>query len=235
MLKFTKLLILFIVICNCGELFCQSKFSLGGKELLLVEKETQQEGDWTNPTLLEVYESGENGKKLLLKHLLLECDIDHNSEGCEVGGYLVTDSTLTLYSYWVWAGDAPVSPYGARVQVFAPSPEGDLFLKDSRLYIENIHSDYISYYISSLTKDQEDTIGIRGQIFLHQKAKNQAERDLFRAYIRKVQKQYNGRFVYGKASDALLLEVRRFLKKEIAAATKGWEVYYGESSFGYRR
>ncbi len=57
-------------------------------------------------------------KKKLLSHVLKDKWGDGNSESLELGNYVLSDSLLTFYSFWCRRGDAPVSPYGARVQKY---------------------------------------------------------------------------------------------------------------------
>ena len=72
----------------------------------------------------------------LLTHIILKSEGDCNSESIELGTFETTDTTIIFYSYWTRAGDAPVSPFGVRKQIYSVDRNGKLNLTKAELYIE---------------------------------------------------------------------------------------------------
>jgi hypothetical protein len=79
-------------------------------------------------------------KTKLLTHTIFETSGDCDSETLELGTYEIKDSTITFYSYWAHAGDAPASPYGVRKQIYTISYNGKMKLTEKKSYTE-IHDD----------------------------------------------------------------------------------------------
>ncbi len=162
-----------------------------------------------------------NGKQLLT-HTILYNSGDHNSEELELGDYDVSDSTITFYSYWAWGGDAPIAPFGGRIQTYKIQPDGRLLFEKGEIYIE------------------EGRAGFGGMIpeavkFLNEESPTtQAEKKEFAKYIKNVEDIYHAKFVYGAESNKLMKAVRNRLAKRIDEYTKNWKELY-KSSFGYKK
>lgn len=147
-------------------------------------------------------------KNTLKEHCLYDGIGDCNSESIELGGYKISDSSVTFYSFWCHTGDAPVSPWGARKQVFSPNRSGKLEMVYSELYLEAGNPGW------------PETKGVE---FLHEPVQTKADREDFHNYILLMEKKYQADFVYGKRADSLLKETRAFLKSEISRNTKHWK------------
>ena len=157
-------------------------------------------------------------KKLLTHTLSLE-EGDCNSQSVALGTYETGSSALTFYSYWARAGDAPVSPYGVRKQVYRVDKAGNLYLQKGELYIETSRPGWWEN---------------RGIKYLFEAPQNDSERTALAQYISEAEKNYGGRFVLGKAKDRLFTEVRSKLKGPIQRATGTWKKYYADKLGGYK-
>ncbi|MCC8152745.1 MAG: hypothetical protein LIP01_00110 [Tannerellaceae bacterium] len=113
---------------------------------------------------------------------------DTTSYSYKLGDYEATDSTLTIYTFWAKAGDAPVSPFGTQIQIYTPDSDGNWKKVSSELYIETVSA----YYIKSPQTRDNLTYHVGG-IYLHQKPQNKEEQKLFDNYIREVEKEYEGK------------------------------------------
>ena len=167
---------------------------------LVKEKITNDDG----PEIEIVNLYRENSLKLL-SHVLNEFSGDCNSESLELGNYTVTNSTITFYSFWCTTGDAPVSPYGARIQVYKVDKNGKVKLNSSQVYIESGRRGWIP-----------------GLEFLYKKPRTKKEKKVFKNYINKIESSYNAKFVFGKISEKLIKKVKLQLHKKIETATKHW-------------
>jgi len=185
-------------------------------------EQIEEEGEIGYPIrTLVMYRKDEGGWKKLLSHTLDERSGDHNSIAIELGSYKVEGNKVIFYSYWAKAGDAPASPYGARKQVYR---------------VENATAK-VRFYEASLSIDtgpmsmeSEKTQG--GSAYLTTVIRTEQERGWFRDYIRLVEQNYGGDFVYGEDAFELKQEVRASMKDRIAEATKDWEKEEAFRSFG---
>ena len=159
------------------------------------------------------------GETKLMTHTVREISGDCNSESIELGDYEITDSTITFYTYWNRAGDAPVSPYGARKQVNAVDQGGRLIPKQSEIYIETSKQGW------------KENKGIE---FLFSTPKNDTEKKELTTYINKVEKDFTSSFVLGTKKELLLKEVKTKLDNQIRSATKDWKKLFGNKFGGYK-
>ena len=155
-----------------------------------------------------------NGSSKLLSHILKESIGDCNSESLEIGDYTVTGSTITFYSFWCTRGDAPVSPYGARIQVYKADNNGQMILDSSQVYIEAGSAGWIP-----------------GLEFLFKKPTTNKEKEEFKTYIDEIESSYDATFVFGDDANELIKKVKEQLHKEITSTTKDWN---DENTFGIR-
>ena len=164
---------------------------------------------------LEIYR---NNKKLFT-HTISDIEGDCNSESVELGTFEIKDTTIIFYSYWTRAGDAPVSPYGVRKQVFSVDNMGNFKLSKAEIYIETSRQGWL------------DNKGIE---FLFIKPKTNADRKQLQNYIHKTEKEFNAGFVFGAAKKMLFKEVKLKLKRQIRAATKNWKTSYADRMGSYK-
>lgn len=156
-------------------------------------------------------------KKQLLSHILISSRGDCNSNSLEIGDYKISDSTLTFYSFWCTMGDAPVSPYGARKQIYKIHKDGKITLQSSAIYIETT----VTYW--------NENEGIQ---YLEKQPKNETERLALNRYIQKVEKEYHATFVLGDNAQQLISDVKEALDEQIQHETGDWDP---ETGFGIRR
>lgn len=169
--------------------------------------------------------------KPLLAVLHKDVWADSNSRSVMVGDYDATDSTFVLYHFWAKAGDAPVSPYGARIQTYGLEKEG-LILKESRIYLETMSDYYVNQY-----RDKENLDYHVGVVFLHAVPESADERQELNAYVRGVEREYGAEFVWGEEADRLLVTVRERLAAELRRYTRDWPEHFNknETGFGYKK
>ena len=158
-------------------------------------------------------------KLRLLTHIISKSEGDCNSESIELGTFETTETTITLYSYWTRAGDAPVSPFGVRKQIYSVDKNGNLKLTKAELYIETSRQGWGEN---------------KGIDYLFSTPKNDNQKKELIEYINDVEQTYNGKFIFGTAKDLLFTEVRIKLKRQIQAATKNWKKNYSDKIGGYK-
>ena len=185
--------------------------------LQTMEDETENELGATESFILLKFVTPKGPGKYGLKHTIYKGWGDCNSESLEIGGIEITDSSIILYSFWCHMGDAPVSPWGARKQVYVPKENGLLEMVYSELFVEASENGWEGY---------------EGSIYLYETPVTAEEKQLYRDYIHKVEKEYKADFVYGKRADDLLKEVKEFLAVSIQEQTSHWDPNVG---FGMRK
>ncbi|MEZ4924599.1 MAG: hypothetical protein R2780_15625, partial [Crocinitomicaceae bacterium] len=190
--------------------------TLSGQSYLLTVKEKESKEPGSKIKFLRIKLLNDS-IKYSFDHVLYEGIGDCNSESLEIGGYRLTDTTIILYSFWCHMGDAPVSPWGARKQIFVPDSTGKLLMFDSELYIEAGNPGW------------EETKGVE---FLHQIPETNDEKLAYVNYIHRMEKIYKADFVYGKEANDLLAEVRNQLRSEITKHTSHWNK---NAPFGFKR
>ena len=121
------------------------------------------------------------------------------------GSYEINGTNITLYSFWDRKGKVYDSPYGARIQHYEMLPDHTVVLKSSKLYIETARRSY----------DKESAMK-----FLFILPQTTSEKEAFQTYIRSVEKEYKGTFVYGDEARALLNEVQEALRRKIRSKWK---------------
>ena len=118
------------------------------------------------------------------------------------GAYEINGTTITLYSFWDRKGKVYDSPYGARIQSYEMLPNHTVVLKSSRIYIETARKSY----------DTES-----GMQYLFTLPKNDSEKEALQSYVKAVEKEYKGVFVYGDEANTLLKEVNDALRRKMKA------------------
>jgi len=193
----STLLLLFSLIA-----FSQTETILLNNYSFELKKETKVNVENENIQVLNLYRKDSTK---LLTHILNESIGDCNSESLKIGDYTVTDSTITFYSFWCTTGDAPVSPYGARIQMYNVDEKGKLKLDSSQVYIEGGRKGWIP-----------------GLDFLFKEPVTDKERKEFKTYIDEIESNYNATFVFNETAKELIKKVKQQLHKEIETETKTW-------------
>ena len=143
--------------------------------------------------VLRVYKEMRNNDLVFMFSLILKDRTGAcSAKSVEDGYYEVTDTGITLYSHWDRRGKAYDAPYGARVQVYTLNNNYDLERTSSRLYIETERQNY------------NETSGMQ---YLFQKPQNEEEEEALKAYIRSVEHNFKGLFVFGDEAKKLIAGV----------------------------
>lgn len=148
---------------------------------------------------------------------------DSNSMSVNIGDFDVEGDTLILYNFWVKAGDAPISPYGARIQRYRILGNGLISFISGEIYIETMSD----YYIHQ-NRDKEELGYNKGSQFLSLPPVTKQDKTILRRYIQGVEKEYNARFVYNNEASLLFQIVRKRLSKWIDFYTAKWIDTYRE-------
>ncbi|PTB83936.1 hypothetical protein C9926_00425 [Sulfurovum lithotrophicum] len=143
--------------------------------------------------VLRVYKEKRNNDLVFMFSLILKDRTGSCSDkSVEDGYYEVNDSGITLYSHWDRRGKAYDAPYGARIQVYTIDDNFNLAKTSSKLYIETERENY------------NETSGMK---YLFKKPQNQEEKAELDAYVRSVERNFKGTFVFGDEAKKLMAEV----------------------------
>jgi hypothetical protein len=150
---------------------------------------------------LQIYDDDQK----VLSHTISLIEGDCNSESVQLGGYETQNNRFILYTYWTRTGDAPVSPYGFRKQIYSVDEKGRLILVKGIIYIETTRKGWYEN---------------KGMDFLFKKPANKEQRQQLKDYIANVETAYQATFVKGADKEALIKEVGHKLRKEIATTVR---------------
>ena len=135
---------------------------------------------------------------LILKDKTGSC----SDKSLQEGAYEINGTTITLYSFWDRKGKVYDSPYGARIQQYDMLPNHTVVLRSSKVYIETARKSY----------DRES-----GMQYLFTPPKTALEKEVLDAYIKSVEKEYKGVFVFGEEAKMLLNAVHEALRRQMKA------------------
>ncbi len=119
------------------------------------------------------------------------------------GAYEINGTTITLYSFWDRKGKAYDSPYGARIQQYEMLPDHTVVLRSSKVYIETARKSY----------DKES-----GMQYLFTPPKTAFEKEALQTYVKSVERQFKGVFVFGEEAKMLLDEVHEAFRRKMKSA-----------------
>lgn len=123
-----------------------------------------------------------------------------SDKSMQEGAYEINGTNIKLYSFWDRKGKVYDSPYGARIQHYEMLPDHSVVLKSSKVYIEAARKSY-------------DTQS--GMQYLFSPPKKNTEKEALQSYVRSVEKEYKGVFIYGEEAKKLLKEVHDALKRKM--------------------
>ena len=153
--------------------------------------------------VLRLYREEQNNNLTFVFSLILKDRTGACSDkSMEDGYYEINGTKVTLYSHWDRRGKAYDAPYGARVQVYELKDNYNLVRTSSRLYIEMQRRNY--------SKDS-------GMKYLFKAPQTPEEKASLKAYVRAVEHQYNGTFVYGDEAKKLIKEVEDAMIRKMRA------------------
>lgn len=128
-----------------------------------------------------------------------------SDQSMQDGSYEINGTEITLYSFWDRKGKAYDSPYGARIQRYEMLPDHTVVLKSSKVYIETARKSY----------DTES-----GMKYLFSPPKTNTEIEALQAYIKSVEREYKGDFVYGDEAKSLIEEVHEAFRRKMKSKWK---------------
>lgn len=133
---------------------------------------------------------------LILKDRTGSC----SDQSMQDGSYEINGTKITLYSFWNRKGKAYESPYGARIQRYEMLPDHTVKRISSKIYIETERENY----------DKESAMK-----YLFTAPKNDKEKEALESYVKSVEKEYKGTFVYDDEAKRLISKVEKALVRKI--------------------
>ena len=125
-----------------------------------------------------------------------------SDQSMQDGSYEINGTEITLYSFWDRKGKSYDSPYGARIQRYEMLPNHTVALRSSKVYIETARINY----------DKES-----GMKYLFTPPKNNTETETLQMYVRSVEREYKGDFVYDDDAKKLIDDVQEALRRRMKA------------------
>jgi hypothetical protein len=153
--------------------------------------------------VMKFYKEERNNDLTFVLSLILKDDTGSCSDkSMQRGSYEINGTNIILYSFWDRKGKAYESPYGARIQRYEMLPNHTVVLKSSKVYIETARRSY----------DEES-----GMKYLFTPPETKTEREALQRYIRSVEKEYKGDFVYDDDAKELLEAVHESFRRKMKA------------------
>lgn len=154
---------------------------------------------------------------------------DSNSLSVNIGDFDIEGDTLILYNFWAKAGDAPISPYGARIQRYKLCENGSISFISGEIYIETMPD----YYIYQ--KMGKEELGYNsGSLFVRKTPNTEEKEAILRRYIQGVEEEYDAHFVCIDEARMLFQIVRMRLSKLLDFYTGQWRDTYHDNGFGFK-
>lgn len=156
--------------------------------------------------VMKLYKEERNNDLIFVLSLILKDSTGTCADkSMQTGSYEINGTYITLYSFWDRKGKAYDSPYGARIQRYEMLPNHTVVLKSSKVYIETTRRSY----------DEES-----GMKYLFTPPKNDSEKEAFQAYVKSVEREYKGVFVYDSEAKKLIEEVHEAFRRKMKAEWK---------------
>jgi exonuclease III len=153
--------------------------------------------------VLKFYKEERNNNLTFIFSLILDDSTGTCADkSIQTGSYEINGTNITLYTFWDRKGKAYDSPYGARIQYYEMLPNHTVVLKSSKVYIETARRSY----------DEQS-----GMKYLFIPPQTKTEKEAFKTYIKSVEKEYKGTFVYGNEAKRLIEEVHEALRRKMKA------------------
>ena len=193
-----------IILLTVSILFATAKLehvTLGNQDFSLVT-ESYDIYDSKGEVMKFYKEERNNDLTFVLSLILKDKTGSCADKSIQEGAYEINGTTITLYSFWDRKGKVYDSPYGARIQQYEMLPNHTVVLRSSKVYIETARKSY----------DPES-----GMKYLFIPPKNKSEKKALQSYVKAVEKEYKGIFVYGEESKTLLEEVYEALIRSMKA------------------
>lgn len=151
--------------------------------------------------VLRFYKEERNNDLTFIFSLILEDSTGTCADkSMQSGYYEINGTNIMLYSFWDRKGKSYDSPYGARIQHYQMLPNHTVVLKSSRVYIETSRKNY----------DQDS-----GMKYLFRTPKSSSEKVAFEKYVKSVEREYKGTFVFDDEAKRLMEEVLQALSRKM--------------------
>lgn len=145
-------------------------------------------------------EEQNNDLTFVLSLILKDSTGTCSDKSVQEGAYEINGTDITLYSFWDRRGKAYSSPYGARIQRYKMLPNHTVEQVLSQVYIETERENY----------NPES-----GMQYLFQAPQSNTEKEALKDYVKSVEKEYKGVFVYGEEAKRLMNEVQEALSRKM--------------------
>ena len=145
-------------------------------------------------------EERNNDLTFIFSLILLDSTGTCADKSMQSGYYEIHGTNIILYSFWDRKGKSYDSPYGARIQHYEMLPNHTVVLKSSRVYIETSRRNY----------DEES-----GMKYLFTSPQTQSEKESLAEYIKTVEREYKGVFVFGDEAKQLIDKVQEALSRKM--------------------
>lgn len=151
--------------------------------------------------VMKLYKEERNNDLLFVLSLILKDKTGTCADkSMQKGSYEINGTTITLYSSWDRKGKAYDSPYGARIQRYEMLPNHAVILRSSKVYIESSRKSY----------NPES-----GMKYLFDIPKTKTEREALQSYVKSIEREYKGTFVYGDEAQELIKDVQEALRRQM--------------------
>jgi len=170
---------------------------IGQQHFTFTEKNYDLYGD--KGITLTIYSYNNKKKNEIFSFIMENKSGPCSDKAVQVGTYEINGTKITFYSHWRRQGKAYTSPIGDRIQVYEVENNGTLKKISSRLYIERERRNY----------NKES-----GMKYLFTVPQTEEQRNSLLHYIKKVEKIFEGDFVYDKRAKELADEVGAALRRK---------------------
>ena len=156
--------------------------------------------------VMKLYKEERNNDLIFVLSLILKDSTGTCADkSMQTGTYEINGTDITLYSFWDRKGKSYDSPYGARIQRYEMLPNHTVVLKSSKVYIETARKSY----------DTES-----GMKYLFTSPKTNIQKEALQAYVKSVEKEYKGVFVYDNEAKKLIEEVHEEFRRKMKSKWK---------------
>jgi len=151
--------------------------------------------------VLRVYKEHHNHDLTFMFSLILKDRTGAcSNKSLEDGYYEINGTTITLYTHWGRKGKAYDAPYGVRIQVYTLDKQYNFVKTSSKLYIETQRENY-----------NENS----GMKYLFETPKNDEQKAQLKAYVNRVERKYDGTFVFANQAKILIKEVQDAMTRKM--------------------
>ena len=175
----------------------EKELRINGQQFIFAESDYDMYGD--KGVTLVIYKEKKSRKNELFSFVLENKSGNCSDRAVQEGSYEVEGNHIVFYSHWRRQGKAYSSPQGDRKMVYEVGTDASLKKISSILYIERERKKY-----------NPDS----GMKYLFTLAKTKAEKEALAQYIAKVERIFEGTFIYGKEAKALNAEVYSALARK---------------------